>query len=248
MVSNGGSIVQGGSGTTTTVLHGNVAGVPVYGAVTLTTDVAGTLPIANGGTNNPALAVTLGGVIIGNGVQLINTGPGVVGNVLKSNGAAAPTWGPAPINDYAIYEEQEPSGTSGGTSVFSAWTQRVLNTTVSSSGASISRAGNVITLVAGTYKVLAYGMAFNPTNYYLRLQNTSLASTALLGITEYGATGGTGADYSSKAIIEGVITVAATNTFDIEYFINFSQANGLGIGGNSGITNVFSHIHIERIQ
>lgn len=37
-------------GTTTTVLHGNASGSPTFAAVTLTTDVTGSLPIANGGT------------------------------------------------------------------------------------------------------------------------------------------------------------------------------------------------------
>jgi hypothetical protein len=40
-------VVQGSLGTTTTVLHGNVAGVPTYGAVSLTTDVSGILPNGN---------------------------------------------------------------------------------------------------------------------------------------------------------------------------------------------------------
>jgi hypothetical protein len=40
----------GSLGTTTTVLHGNAAGAPTFGAVGLTTDVTGTLPVANGGT------------------------------------------------------------------------------------------------------------------------------------------------------------------------------------------------------
>ena len=42
--------VLGSLGTTTTVLHGNAAGAPTFGAVSLTADVTGTLPIANGGT------------------------------------------------------------------------------------------------------------------------------------------------------------------------------------------------------
>lgn len=50
-ISNGNSIVQGQAGTTTTVLHGNNAGVPTYGAVVLTTDVSGVLPSANGGND-----------------------------------------------------------------------------------------------------------------------------------------------------------------------------------------------------
>src|SRR4051812_19175128 len=50
MVSNGSAIVQGTAGTTVTVLHGNASGSPTYGAVVLTTDVSGALPVANGGT------------------------------------------------------------------------------------------------------------------------------------------------------------------------------------------------------
>lgn len=42
----------GSLGTTTTVLHGNAAGAPTFGAVSLTADVSGILPIANGGTGS----------------------------------------------------------------------------------------------------------------------------------------------------------------------------------------------------
>lgn len=37
-------------GTTTTILHGNASGNPSWGAVSLTTDVSGVLPMANGGS------------------------------------------------------------------------------------------------------------------------------------------------------------------------------------------------------
>ncbi len=50
MVSDGTHVVQGTAGTTTTVLHGNASGTPTYGAVSLTADVSGITPIANGGT------------------------------------------------------------------------------------------------------------------------------------------------------------------------------------------------------
>ncbi len=52
LVSASGVVKQLGSlGTTTTVLHGNAAGAPTFGQVSLTADVTGTLPVANGGTN-----------------------------------------------------------------------------------------------------------------------------------------------------------------------------------------------------
>jgi hypothetical protein len=62
-------------GTSTTVLHGNASGAPTFGAVSLTADVSGTLPAANGGTGL--------------------TAPGSNGNVLTSNGTAWTSAAPA---------------------------------------------------------------------------------------------------------------------------------------------------------
>jgi hypothetical protein len=49
----------GSLGTTTTVLHGNAAGAPTFGAVSLTADVSGILPVANGGTGGTAALSTI---------------------------------------------------------------------------------------------------------------------------------------------------------------------------------------------
>lgn len=57
-------ISLGSLGTTTTVLHGNAAGAPTFGSVSLTADVSGVLGPANGGTgiaNNAASTLTISG-------------------------------------------------------------------------------------------------------------------------------------------------------------------------------------------
>jgi len=46
-------------GTTTTVLHGNASGNPSWGAVSLTADVSGVLPAANGGRNPDSLVIAV---------------------------------------------------------------------------------------------------------------------------------------------------------------------------------------------
>jgi hypothetical protein len=79
------------AGTSTQVLHGNASGAPTWGSVALGADVSGTLPIANGGTNSTATP-TNGGVTYGTGTAQAYTAAGTSGYVLKSNGAAAPTW------------------------------------------------------------------------------------------------------------------------------------------------------------
>jgi hypothetical protein len=45
-------------GTSSTVLHGAAAGDPTWGAVSLTADVSGTLPVANGGTGVTSFSLT----------------------------------------------------------------------------------------------------------------------------------------------------------------------------------------------
>lgn len=78
-------------GTTTTVLHGNASGAPTFGAVSLSADVSGTLPVANGGTNGTA-APTSGEVAYGTGSAYAFTSGSTAGYLLKSNGIAAPSW------------------------------------------------------------------------------------------------------------------------------------------------------------
>jgi hypothetical protein len=56
-----------------------------------TTEVSGTLPIANGGTNQTGAAVN-GAVIWSDANSYEYTAVGVANQILKSNGAAAPTW------------------------------------------------------------------------------------------------------------------------------------------------------------
>jgi hypothetical protein len=79
------------AGTSSQVLHGNASGAPTWGSVALGTEVSGTLPIANGGTNSTATP-TNGGVGYGTGTAHAYSSAGTLGQVLQSNGAAAPTW------------------------------------------------------------------------------------------------------------------------------------------------------------
>jgi hypothetical protein len=110
--------VLGSLGTTTTLLHGNAAGAPTFGAVVLTTDVSGTLPVANGGTgittgtSGGVLSFTAAGTIASSGALTANAlvlgggagvAPGVLGSLgttttlLHGNAAGAPTFAAASL-------------------------------------------------------------------------------------------------------------------------------------------------------
>ena len=73
------------------LISGGVGAAPSYGKIGLATHVSGTLPIANGGTNSTATP-TNGGITYGTGSAQAYSVAGTSGQVLQSNGAAAPTW------------------------------------------------------------------------------------------------------------------------------------------------------------
>jgi hypothetical protein len=81
-----------GAGTNTQVLHGNAAGAPTWSAVALGTDVSGLLPLANGGTNTNTSLGAQGGVAYKTATGIDITLVGTSGQVLQSNGTAAPSW------------------------------------------------------------------------------------------------------------------------------------------------------------
>jgi hypothetical protein len=107
LTATGWAAVGGGSGTVTSVSGtGTVNGITLTGTVTssgsltlggalsgvsLTTQVSGVLPIANGGTNGAATP-TAGGVAYGTGTAYAVNSAGTSGQVLTSAGAGAPTW------------------------------------------------------------------------------------------------------------------------------------------------------------
>lgn len=93
VISNGSAIVQGTAGTTTTVLHGNASGAPTYAAVSLTADVTGTLPAANGGTGIASYAI--GDLVYASGATTLSKLADVAtGNAVISGGVGvAPSWG-----------------------------------------------------------------------------------------------------------------------------------------------------------
>lgn len=88
-------VSKGGTGLSLSSSTGPLivtAGTVSATSIALASQVSGTLPIANGGTNNAALLVTAGGVPYTDGSKFVNVGAGTTGQILYSNGASPPTW------------------------------------------------------------------------------------------------------------------------------------------------------------
>lgn len=117
IIGNGGADVAALSslGTTTTVLHGNASGSPTFGAVSLTSDVSGTLGPTAGGTgvtSFTAYSPIFGGTTSTGALQ--TTTLGTSGWVLTSNGPGAIATFQAAASGGTV---ANPTGTVGLTAV-----------------------------------------------------------------------------------------------------------------------------------
>ena len=126
------------AGTSTTVLHGNASGAPTFGAVSLTADVSGTLPVANGGSG----ATTLTGVLKGNGTSAFTAATAGTDYVAPGTATTftalqtfAGTSSNADLKTSNILEVATVSATAAtGTINFDVTTQSVLYFTTNASG------------------------------------------------------------------------------------------------------------------
>jgi len=90
-----GGIASLGVGLTAQVLKGNTGANPSWGAVDLTTDVSGLLPVGSGGTG--VGSITAHALIIGDTTNPVNElAVGATNQVLLGSTGADPTWGTVP--------------------------------------------------------------------------------------------------------------------------------------------------------
>jgi len=178
----------GSLGTTTTVLHGNPSGAPTFGAVSLTTDVSGVLPTANGGTGGTlpvanggtgSTTLTANNVLLGNGTSALQAvAPGTSGNVLTSNGT---TWA-----------STAPSGVTLGTAVTCVSQSNIDYTSLPSGLKRITVAFNEVACGGNILIQLGTSSGFETTGYVstsTQLDNAG-ASSAISSTTGICSQGG----------------------------------------------------------
>lgn len=175
----------------------------------------------------------------------VNTAGKIIGDNLEWNGTSwvpfTPTSGLSV--ETAVFIDEKPAGTAGGTSS-TTYTTRDLNTTVGNTSvdSNITLSANQITLKAGDYlidcTVPSYARRAKSIIY-----NVTDASTELVGNSVYG----TATDVSYIQKISGIISVASTKIFDIRMRSNTAQGNGLGNPLNLGEPEVYTQISITKI-
>ena len=189
------------AGSSTQVLHGG--STPAYGAVSLTADVSGTLPVANGGTGQVSLAnhsVLIGALTGGISVAA----QGTAGQVLTSAGASAD---PAMLDPI--------TATLGQQVLLSTYTISADNGAYEDTGLSVTLPS------AGTYYVWAQVrsnvVAVTTAGAFILVElYNSTDSAAVANSEQIGAYGSTvSASYYGTPFIGILITVAASKVIKL---------------------------------
>lgn len=217
------------------------AGVFSVAAVSLTTEIAGILPVANGGSGratNTAFGVVIGGATTGGIEQSVAAGTS--GQVLMSNGAGVAPTMQSP--QYMHVRDERAVGVNGGTSS-AGLNIRVLNTVMSNSISGASLASNQITLPAGTYRIRGRTPCFAINSSKGYLYNTTDAAIAIAGSSVGNSTANS---TQLDSLVTGIITIASTKVFELRHDIQTAVANtGLGFARNVAAAGVEVYTEIE---
>lgn len=198
--------------------------VNTSGQADLTTAVSGTLPVANGGTNNGSLAVTAGGVLYTDGSKVVNVGAGTSGQVLLSQGASSPAWGVLSANG-ALNNIQYFN--SSGTYTATAGTSYVIVEVIGGGGTSTT--GTIAPTTAGA------------TNSFGAFVSATGGATGSFGTSTGGV--GVGGDLniqgqSGRGV--GSATAPITGVGGCSFYGVVGSANHAAVSSSIGNTNVYA--------
>lgn len=173
-------------------------------------------------------------------------GPGSDGQVLTSTGAGSPpAFEAVSAGDYLLYHHTAASNTAGDIYANGAWRTVTLDTEVYDTGNNGSLSANVITLAAGTYRVVGYhAIASQSSTAYIgvRFRNTSdsstVATSGVIGIEQ---------DRPVLPICRNRFTIAGSKNFELQVFPGTNNGYEYG-GGNpdNGEPNIFGVVYLEK--
>ena len=146
---------------------------------------------------------------------------------------------------YVLVEEQQASGTAGGTFTSGAWQTRALNNKVEDTQGIATLATSEVTLPAGIYQISGRAIGSAVAQHQTRLYNVT-GSAVLLNGTSEDCGVATGA--STRSFVEGQVTLGVTTTIALQHRCNTTVATtGFGVACGFGEVEVYSRLEIWKI-
>lgn len=144
-----------------------------------------------------------------------------------------------------IIEQQEASGTAGGSTTAGSWVTRTLNTVVRNVNSVASLATNKITLPAGTYYIAFSAPAYDATSFLhkAKIYNTTDTADVIIGSSE-GALG----SQQTRSVGSGIVTITGAKDFELRHRSNQSEAtSGLGLSNGMSVVEVYGRVEIWKV-
>lgn len=168
-------------------------------------------------------------------------------NYTKANGKAVVE----SKESVATLAYQQASGTGGGSTTASAWTDYPLNAESSDPDGivSLNTSTGELTLGAGTYIITANAV-INATNISftakLRLLNTTSSTTIAVGTNVSESSAGSASAVCSLESIP--VTLSGSTTLKLQYYVSSAQtSSGLGNALSSGEGELYGYLHIRKL-
>jgi hypothetical protein len=150
------------------------------------------------------------------------------------------------ILSVAIVQEQQTSGTNGGTFTSGAWRTRVLNTEVIDADNIVSISSNQFTPVSGDYIIIGSSPAHRAGAHKTQVYNATTASAVISGSSSRTRTASDSSQTNSDFV--GTFTANGTDAYEIQHQCNNTQANnGLGISTAFGVSEVYTSFTLYKV-
>ena len=166
------------------------------------------------------------------------------GRYLQPDGDGSALTGISP--QMIIVADEKASGTDGGDFTSGAWQTRALNVTRSNTITGASLAANVVTLLAGTYRVSARAPAYQVNQHAAKLYDETGAADLVIGSAAVSSNSGF---VSSESWVVGEFTLSGTSNVSLKHRATSTVAGtGFGRAATFGVVEVYSTVTIEKIS
>ena len=138
--------------------------------------------------------------------------------------------------------DEKSSGTGGGTSSSGSWQTRTLNT-VKTNEISASLSSNQVSLISGTYYIMAKALHFDGDRHKIKLRNITDSSDEIIGSSEYAEDSSNG---TTNSYLNGRFTIGGTKVFEIQHRCEVGDGS-FGVQSSFGVIEVYADVQIWKV-